>query len=238
MTNTNNNTGFGLTSWDEVNQTTKPQQKDDSVKIPFLRLSEGNNIVRVITAPAKYWQIKFLDGKSKFGKRVNCAFPGVSRDECPTVQAGYKPKKRYLVGVIDRSEDGGAIKLFDMSVLVYEQLQTLKEDSEYGVPSSYDINIRYNPKAQSPGGFYNVVPRTPKPLSEDDQNLINSVTREVIEENLIRLSTPPSVESCKAFLQKLGWDGVSKVVSLNQSADELQEASENDYSFDKTAANG
>ncbi len=233
------NTSFGLTSWDEQVQTSKPQAKQDNgVKLDFLRLSEGNNVVRIITAPAKYWQIKFLDGKSQYGKRVNCSFPAVDRNECPTVQAGYKPKKRYLAGVIDRSEEGGAIKLYDMSVLVYEQLQAFKEDSEYGMPNLYDINIKYNPKASSPGSFYNVVPRPPKPLSAADQELIKSVGLDVVEENLTRLCTPPSVERCRSFLEKLGWDGVSKVQVAAAPDSQLEEASDDDYSFDKPAANG
>jgi len=234
MTNTTN---FGLTSWDEQVQTSRPE-RDDALRLPFLRLSDGNNVVRIITAPAKYWQVKFLDGKSQYGKRVNCAFPAVDKSECPTVQAGYKPKKRYLAGVIDRSEEGGAIKLFDMSVLVYEQLQAFKEDPEYGLPNLYDINIRYNPRAASPGGFYNVVPRPPKPLTEADQELITSVTPEVIDENLIRLCTPPTVERCRSFLERLGWDGTSKVEEAAPIKTELKATTNDDYSFDKPAATG
>ena len=99
MTTTN---GFGLTNWDEQNQTSKPQAQDDSTKIDFVRLKEGNNSIRIITAPAKYWFVKFDDGKSQYGRRVNCAYPAVDKNECPTVKAGYKPKKRYLTGVILR----------------------------------------------------------------------------------------------------------------------------------------
>ena len=230
-------TNFGLTSWDEQVQTSKPQPKqDDRVKLPFIRLKDGNNVLRIITAPAKYWQIKFQDGKSQFGTRVNCAFPAVDRNECPTVQAGYKPKKRYLAGVIDRSEEGGAIKIYDMSVLVYEQLQAFKADPEVGVPSGYDINIRYNRGASSPAGFYSVVPRPPKALSEEDQELINSVGSDVIEENLVRLCTPPSVESVTGFLKKLGWDGESKVTAAAPAKAQLEETSDDDYSFDKPVA--
>lgn len=239
MTTTN---GFGLTTWDEQNQTSKPQapQADNSQKIEFVRLKEGNNSLRIITAPAKYWFVKFEDGKSQYGRRVNCAYPAVPRDECPTVKAGYKPKKRYLTGVIVRNAEGeDEVKLFDMSVLVYEQLQAFKDDPEYGTPDQFDINVRFNPKAASPGGFYTVIPRGKKPLSEEDQALINDVGTDVIGENLTRLCTPPSVERVEGFLKKLGWDGSSKVESASaggSSDGNLQEATPANYTFDKPAA--
>lgn len=229
---------FGLTNWDKKHGKPQQQKADDSIKLPFLRLSEGNNILRIVTAPASYWHIRFKDTKSQFGTRVNCSekvLDDATRNECPTVQAGYKPKERYLVGVIDRSEEGGAIKIFDMSILVYESLQGFKEDPEFGSPDSFDINVRFDPKASSPQGFYNVIARPPKPLSEEDQALIDSVSMDVIEENLIRLCTPPSVERVKGFLEKLGWDGSSSVETAQPKAD-LAETSEKDYSFDKPAA--
>src|SRR5690606_29932527 len=122
---------FGFTTWDENNVTRPQSQLDNVERIPFLRLAKGNNIVRIITAPAVYWQVRFDDGKTPYGVRVNCsekALDNATKDECPTVRAGYKPKKRYIVGVIDR--DDNQVKLFDMSVLVYEQLQKLKNDAE------------------------------------------------------------------------------------------------------------
>jgi hypothetical protein len=239
MTNTNT-TGFGLTTWDEQNQTSKPQDQSDITKIDFVRLKEGNNSLRIITAPAKYWFVKFDDGKSQYGRRVNCAFPSVERSECPTVKAGYKPKKRYLTGVIVRNAEGeDEVMLFDMSVLVYEQLQAFKEDVEVGTPDQYDINVRFNPKAGSPGGFYTVIPRQRKPLSEEDQALIDDVGMETISDNLTRLCTPPSVERVEGFLNKLGWDGSSKSEAASDggsSGGNLQEATPSNYSFDKPAA--
>lgn len=232
----NNTNGFGLTTWDEKNQTTKPQRNEEQVRIPFMKLQKGNNILRVITAPAKYWQVRFADGKSKYGTRVRCAFPSVDRDECPTVQAGLRPKKRYNVGVIHRHPDEGAsIKILDLSVLTYEQLQAFASDPEVGTPDRYDINIRFNPDASSPQGFYQVIPRGIAPLSESDQALINQVGMDVIEDNLIRLCTPHSVERVREKLISLGWDGESKVVNMTSnknSGPELKEVSEDDYSFD------
>lgn len=234
MTNT---TGFGLTTWDEQNQTSKPQSDSDVKKIDFVRLKEGNNTLRIITPPAKYWFVKFDDGKSQFGRRVNCSYPSVPKEECPTVKAGYKPKKRYLTGVIVRNADGDdEVKLFDMSVMVYEQLQSFKDDPEYGTPDQFDINVRFNPKASSPGGFYSVIPRGRKPLSEVDQDLIKEVGMDVISDNLERLCTPPSVERVEGLLKKLGWDGTSKVQSAASSNSDSNDSNDSDDSEEETAA--
>lgn len=239
MTNTENTSGFGLTTWDEKNQTSKPEPRNDAQKLQFVRLKEGNNVVRIVTAPAKYWHVKFLDANSKYGTRVNCAYPGVDRSECPTVKAGYKPKKRYLAGVLHRSDEGTEVKLLDMSVLVYEQLQNFGEDEAVGSPDSYDINIRFNPKASSPQGFYTVIPRGKSALSDEDQSLIESTTSEVINENLTRLCTPPAPERVEAFLKKLGWNGKNKndegkeEVKTEESDSEFTASSDDDYSFDK-----
>ena len=234
----NNTTGFGFTTWDEQNQTSKPQARDDGKRIDFLRLTEGNNTLRIITPPARYWHIKFDDGKAKFGRRVNCSFPSVPKDECPTVKAGYKPKKRYLTGVIQRNASGeDEVKIFDMSVLVYEQLQSFRDDPEYGSPDQFDINVRFNPKASSPGGFYSVIPRGKKPLSEADLELIDSVGKDTLNDNLTRLCTPPSVARVDGLLRKLGWDGTSKVETMSSNDESsLEETTEKDYSFDKPAA--
>ena len=231
---------FGLTTWDEENQTTKPQPKADIPKLDFVRLQEGNNTLRIITAPAKYWFINYDDG-SRYGRRVNCsteALNDATKGNCPTVQAGYKPKKRYFAGVIYRDkEEGDKIGILDMSVMIYEALQNLKEDEEYGMPDSFDINIKKNPEASSPSGYYTVIPRPPKPLSEEDRELISSVGESVITDNLIRLTTPPPVDRVKTYLEKLGWDGSSKAAASSKATVEEthQETTDADYSFNRTA---
>lgn len=233
--------GFGLTTWDE--QTQKPQQsrQNDTKRLDFVKLEKGNNILRIITAPAKYWFAKYDDGKSPYGRRVRCAFPAVPRNECPTVMAGAKPKKRYYAGVIQRNASGDdEVKIFDMSVVVYEKLQSFNSDPEYGTPDLFDINVRYNPESSTPTDFYSVIPRSKKPLSEADLALINSVGIDFINEQLTHLSTPHSVERVEQSLIKLGWDGTVKVQSISKTETKSEEKdeldTEADYSFENPVA--
>lgn len=232
---------FGFTNWEQKFSAPKKEVKEDVVKIPFLRLKEGNNILRIITMPATYWQIKFLDGKSKFGTRVNCSDKVLNKEtahECPTVQAGYKPKPRYIVGVLDRSDKENPVKLYDMSVAVYNELHIFNEDSAYGDPQGYDINVKFDPDSGSPQTFYKVLPRPASPLSEADVEAISAIGVDIINENISRLTAPYNVERVAGLLKKLGWDGTVKEpvkAPGAKSKPELAETAEEDYSFDKAA---
>lgn len=238
------NVNFGFTPWSEKHIAFgKKQNSGDAAqsnvkRIPFGRFKEGNNIIRLITPPAAYWQIKFEDGKSRFGTRVKTAYPLVDWKECPTVQAGYKPKPRYYTGAIFRGADEPGIYLIDMSVLTYEEIQGWSDDPETGNPLEYDINIRYNSKASSPGAYYKPIPRSKSALSAEDLALIEGVGGiSAIEENIIRLMTPPPVDKVREKLISLGWDGSSKVAPAGEkssNSSELKEASDDDYSFDQT----
>lgn len=231
---------YGLTNWD--NHHGKPQKKEtsDIVKLPFVRLKSGNNLLRIITAPSVYWYVKFKDGKRPYGTRVTCsaaALDDSTKSQCPTFQAGYKPKPRYYVGVIDRTD--GTAKVLDMPISVYTKLKTFKEDADYGTPDNYDINVRFDPDSGSAQDMYSVIPKPPKPLTAEDQAAIAVVGIQVIEENIARLSAPHSVERVKFYLDKLGWDGKTVVETLdttNSTKVELAEATEDDYSFDKKTA--
>lgn len=234
---TENKVSFGLSTWDEKTSTGRPQ--NDLPRLDFLRLKEGNNVLRIVTPPYKYHMIRYKSpGNEKdFGKRVNCAYP--KYDNCPTIEAGYKSKIRYLVGVIERNgQDGPALKVLDMSILVYEQLQNFKDDPEVGSPDSYDINIRFNPKASSPQGFYSVIPRPKAPLSAADVELIEAFGTDKLEEVMTRYSTPPAPDAVRKRLESLGWTGKKEAETKSNGQGDLETVNDDDYKFPQpTAAN-
>lgn len=246
MENNNNNTGFGLSTWDEKNNVGRREtNREELPRIEYLRLKEGNNVLRIVSQPYKYYMIRYKapGDTAGYGKRVNCSYP--KYEDCPCVEAGYKPKSRYLVGVIERGakdKDGNpapAIRLFDMSVLVYEQLQSFKDDPEVGVPDSYDINVRFNPKASSPQGFYSVIPRPKAALSEADVNLIEAVGADNIHKTLLRQSTPLPPEFVRKRLESLGWTGKREIEPKGAAAAvaELETATDEDTDFPAAQAN-
>lgn len=243
------NVGYGLSTWDEKPNIPRRQQREDLPQIPFLRLKEGNNIIRVVTAPYKYFMIRFKGpgDKRPYGTRVNSAYPkydsSKGTEDCPTKPfwTGKTPKERFLAGVIDRSEQ--KIKIYDLSLLVYEQLHNFKEDPEYGPATTYDINIRFNPKATSPQGYYTVIPRPKTDLSEADLNLVEEAGED-LHKVLLRHATPPPPEVVRKRMMDLGWDGkpppAKEEKKSNGSSDtpteELAVAQDDDYDFPAPAA--
>jgi hypothetical protein len=248
---TDNNIKVGLTSWNEKNQTGPREPREELPRIPFLRLSDGNNVVRCITDPYAYFHIKYKgpNSRGKFGDRVNTAWP--TFEDCPAylnreALTGSKgnPKKRYFVPVIDRSDQ--SVKIFDMSLLVYEQLEGIVEDikdatKEEHNPTQFDVNVRYNSNSPTPSGYYNVMARPVTSLSEADVELINKIDggMETIEKVLDRQSASPTPERVQRRLEKLGWDPNTVAESESKDKDEetksgdLNEPEEEDYSFDE-----
>ena len=140
--------------------------------------------------------------------------------------------------MIDRSEQD--IKVYDLSQLVFEQLSNFKDDPEYGPATTYDINIRFNPKATSPQGFYTVIPRPKAELSGADLNLIEEAG-ENLHKALLRHATPPPPEVVRKRMMDLGWDGKPPVKEDDKSngagEDEvLASAQDDDYDFPHPAA--
>lgn len=226
------NKNYGLSSWDESTNTPVVARTSDLPRFEYMRLKDGNNSLRIVTAPYRYFMVRFkAPGDKGFGKRVNTAWP--LHEDCPTKTAGLKPKERFLVGVIDREDQ--KLKVLDMSILVYEQVQGLKNDIEWGSPSGYDINIRKNSKAKAPAGFYNVLPRSKAALSQADEALL-AESKEGLEKYLVNRTTPPKPEFVRKRMEELGWDGKS-VVTV-ESEDEVELTTESDdtaYEFKRPA---
>jgi hypothetical protein len=236
------NIKVGLTGWGDKNQTGPREDREELPRLPFMRLQNGNNVLRIITDPYVYYHIRYKGSKSKgsFGDRVNTAWP-THKEDCPAYNFICKPnktnpKKRYFVAVVDRRDN--EVKIFDMSVLVYEQLQGILADlkeatSEDHAPTDFDINIRYNSKASSPSGFYHVMGRPVAALSEADVELINGIGSDVITKILDRQSASPRPDQVQRRLESLGWSPDESSTEEEEASEDLEGAKEDDYSFDK-----
>lgn len=227
---------YGASTWDD-NPNTGNSNRENLQQIPFVRLQEGKNVVRIVTIPFKYYMVRVpTDPADKVGKRVNTAYP--LYEDCPATAAGYAPKERYLVGVINRGAPGNEkqeIGLLDMSVLVHQQIKALKDDIEHGLPNNYDINVRVNRKGGA-AGYYTVLPYTPQPLSEADVALIEAVGED-LEKTLVRRTTPPKSEYVWERMQKLGWKPEYSPQPKKAEKEELSGTDDADYSFEPQAAN-
>lgn len=197
----NSNHKFGTTDWNEETGPRKGAARNTSNenKTQYMKLVNGSNFVRVVTEPKRYITHKFKDeGDKGFGDWVKCSMP--LHNECPLCDIVTKmrksdskevkdlakanqPKKRWLVGVIDRATS--QYRILDISSLIYDQIKTLNQ-SKWGSPTKYDLEIVMNDKAAA-ANFYKVLPQMPEPLSEADLAIIKTVS----EEDLLKRCTPP-----------------------------------------------
>ncbi len=175
---------FGTTDW---NEETGPRKNNERPagdnKVQYMKFVNGDNKIRIVIDPKRYITHKFKEENDPgFGDWVKCSMP--LHKACPLCARKDKPKKRWLVGCIDRKS--GQFRIMDISSAIYDQIKSLYQDEEWGDPKDYDLNIVMNDK-NPPATYYKVNPRSKKPLSEADLAVLKSVN----EEDLLRRCTPP-----------------------------------------------
>jgi hypothetical protein len=207
-------------SWDDIGSSGGGGGGKDS----FLRLGKGSNIVRILTPPFPYKQHKYKPESDKkgYGFRVNC-----TEDEktCPVCKKGDKPKKRWLLGVVDKA---GMFKILDIGYTVAKAIQTYNRDEAWGNPSNYDIDIVVDPNGGATN-YYTVVPRPPKPLSAAALKVKEELDLDVIK----RKAAAPSVEKVQERLDKI----MSDLENKSNSSDSSDEDEDDDFKdFDSKKA--
>ncbi len=174
----------------------RPNNKDT-----FLKLNPGSNVVRLVTLPYQYYQHKYkFDASEKgFGHRIYCS---AAHGSCPVCAKGDKPKRRWLLGVIDRKTN--SYRILDISWSVLKSLQTLNRDEDWGDPQNYDVDIVVDPNG-GPVGFYSVVAKPKKNLTAQDLVLRDQANLE----DLVRRTSAPPPERVEERFQKLMEDFIS-----------------------------
>lgn len=213
-------TSYGLTDWDSVNF--KGNNKKSSKDL-YLKLAQGNNIVRILTKPASYLVhfYKAHEDDPGFGTRIlSSQYHGAD----PLVEKGLKPKTRWLFGVIDRTT--GTYKLLDVSYSVIKGVRELVNDEDWGDPTQYDINIKVD-KEGGPTGYYAIVPKSKKPLSAEDLMLKESVDLDDIK----RRCTPPTYDQVVEKV-KMVEDNSPNLKKADVSEEDVKDEVEQDSSVD------
>lgn len=195
---------FGLVSYDEVDFP-KPNAKKplSGGKDEWMRLEQGNNELRIITDPYQYVEHRYkAEGDKGYGDRIRCS--AVAYGSCPicdmrdpkTGKQLYPPKKRWLLGVIDRKTN--TPKILDISKSVFMALKKFNSNERIGDPKKYDINIEVDKNAD-PVNYYSVQNYPKEPLSEADVELKKSFNLESLKKRCV----PPSPDSVKETLLRL-----------------------------------
>lgn len=229
-----------------VTQKKNRSYDDELPRIPYMKMQQGFNEVRIVSGVGTYYHARWKGPKSKrsFGDRIRTSWP--TYDDCPVKNdLGLEPKERYMFVVIDRAD--GELKLLDVGSLVLEQIEANLEvknnhrkDGSKVSPRDFDISIKFDPKSKKPTNFYNVVAQDVCPMDQEDLDLISDIGGiEIINKLLEKQLICPKPETVKKRLVELGWDGkaVTKE-SENKSEDEsvkeksYAEPSSDDYSFE------
>jgi len=222
------NASYGLTTWDEsIN--IPSQNKNSGKRIPFIKMKEGDNIVRIITEPYACYKVKVVGSNSpKFGSRIKIAYPNVSEEKDPALKHGLRKIRRYYVGLIYKgTEDSPEEKLGLLEMGqggLFKQLRTFKQNKKY--PDSlrdFDINIVRDSNAGG-SGYYTALPEPPfpNPLSESELAL-EAEHKEQLHNLLKLLSTPNTPEKVQELLDEVGW---VPDVSEDSSSDSSSESSD------------
>lgn len=207
---------FGEVDWSDKSIKSDGQNSKDV----FLKLSQGSNVVRLITLPYQYYQHKYkIPDEKGFGHRINCS---QANGSCAVCDKSDKPKRRWYLGVIDRKT--GQYKILDIGYAVFKGIQTLVNDEDWGSPLNYDVDIKVDPNGGAVG-YYAVVGKPKKPLSASDLQIKDAND----PERLVKLSTPPTPEKTaerlaaimdKAQAEMNGGDQSSSLTSALENSDE------------------
>jgi hypothetical protein len=176
---------FGLTEWEDVEVGSQNREKKNFADT-FLKLQQGSNVLRIITKPHEFLvhQYKPHEKDPGFGVRI---LSSQAHGKDPLVEMGLRPKRRWYVGVIDRKT--ASYKVLEISSVVLKSIQSLVRDEDWGDPSQYDIDIKVD-KNGGAQGYYSVVAKPKKPLTQEDIDIKASVDLEQLK----RLCSPPTYE--------------------------------------------
>lgn len=244
---------YGAVSWEQEKKSDTTSNGKDFKNFPFVRLTNGDNDLRLITNPYLYRTINYRNRgvPENKGKKLKIAYPGkdgkeVSMADDPALKAGFSFKSRYYAGVIDRKDN--QVKIIDISSSVSTKLKACASNPKIGDPRGYDVSIVKNDKG-SPTEYYNVVNYSKEPLSDEDQAMVDAAMPDLIAA-LERLSAPLDPETLLKKMEDLGYTGgvVSDESSRYNKKGEVKEAkverssepktevkvekSESDYNFD------
>lgn len=228
-----NKVTFGLSSWSDP-PVTGQKQFDDKDRIPFAKLKNGQNIVRFITPPYKYFRVAYKEaGEKGLGTNIKIS---ADLENDPALKAGLKKKERAYAGIINRATS--QVEILDMGGAILGHLHGLDKNPEYGNPQEYDVAILRNEDA-APANFYTVLPRTAPnqtaPLSEADLAM-REECKDRLAASLERLSSPNTAEDVLAKMIELGYkEGTVLAATTSNGASKLKEADDEDYSFDAPA---
>ena len=221
----------GAVGWTE---TPVGSDGEKSMKDMFLRLNPGSNIIRIVTKPHQYYLHRFkVEGDTsaagKYGHRVGCSNEG---GFCPLCSKGEKSQRRWYLGVIDRKTNTS--KVLDVGYSIFKGIQKYARDEDWGDPVAYDIDVVVDPNGGATS-YYSLVAKPKKPLSANDQKLMEDFDSDLLDEKSAPLTSEKMQDRMNSIVEKLRSEGkltvaaaASVAVSSGASKSVVQAASADD----------
>lgn len=157
----------------------------------FMRLQEGNNVVRIFTKPYQF-TVCWVKDASGANRKVKSALK-----DCPLIKRGEKPQRRWLLGVLDR-KGGGKAKILEVSSQIMRGIKAIAADPDWGDPKNYDVNVERGAPGDNP--LYHVVSKPHKPLTDEEKAAIEQFHKNT---DLKVLVTPPTPEQVAEQLREI-----------------------------------
>lgn len=148
----------------------------------YMKLEQGNNVVRIITQPYVFTVCWIKDPQGVPRKVRSALVP-----TCPLIKRGEKLQKRWFVGVINRRT--GKAEILEISSQIISALKDLASDPDWGNPKGYDVDVKRGTPGSQP--LYRVVAKPQKPLTDDEKALAE---RFIKETDFIKMTKPPTPE--------------------------------------------
>jgi hypothetical protein len=197
---------FGEVDWNAA---------DSGGKSDFMRLEEGESLVRVMGNPVQFY-VHWLTAPDGSKRKVNSPL------ETPELvrrleDVGFKRQARWFLKVLNCAAN--EFQLLEIGPQIYNGVKALNNNSRWGKVSGYDISITKGPKGSQP--LYGVTPNPKEALQADLKDAFVAFNDRV---NLEKLITPAE---CSDICDIMGWDA-----SEYNSGAATESAEEKDFNFD------
>jgi len=183
----------------------------------FMKLTEGSNIVRIVTKPYQFYSHYTAD-QSGASRNIRCALK-----DCPVCQKGEKASPRWFVGVIDR--ETGYPAILEISMQVFQGILVLKKKKSWGDPRAYDIDILRKKAGSQP--LYVVTPEEKSPITDGEKTAIKDLLSKI---DLAKISAAPTPDEVKKQLG-IATEKTATVEDSTGSDDELG-LDDDDFDFE------
>ena len=205
---------FGEIDWNSGDAGTGAGRASD-----FMRLVEGENVVRVMGNPVQYYVhwVTTADGSTR---KINSPI-----DDSDLVRrledAGFRRKPCWLVKVLDRNDE--TFKLLEIGPQIYNGVRGLFNHPKWGKVTDYDISIMRGPRGSQP--LYNVNPNPKEAIPSTLKTSYLDFNDRVNLEKLISPSDRATV------LEVMGWSDDSSHVETTTTVQDTV-GSDDDFEFD------